>query len=103
MSTYAPDICDRQAALARARGYPYAIPDRSYHWRGGQVSEFDAVKSAGRTPVLAVGSNQSPEQLTRKFGHLDDWEIPVQRCSTGSFRCRYPQQASCAANRSDNR
>ena len=89
MSAYAPDTSDRQAALARARGYPYAIPDRSYHWRGGKVHEFDPAKTAGRTAVLAVGSNQSPEQLTRKFGHLEDWEIPVQRCALAGFDVLY--------------
>ena len=89
MSTYAPDTSDKEAALARARGYPYAIPDRSYHWHGGRVSDFDVAKTAGRTPVLAVGSNQSPEQLSRKFGHLDDWEIPVQRCALAGFDVVY--------------
>lgn len=89
MSAYAPDTSDRQAALARARGYPYAIPDRSYHWRGGAVHDFNPARREGRTPVLAVGSNQSPEQLTRKFGHLDDWEIPVQRCTLAGFDVVY--------------
>ena len=89
MSAYAPDTSDRQAALERARGYPYAIPDRSYHWRGGRVHAFDPEKTAGRTAVLAVGSNQSPEQLTRKFGHIHDWEIPVQRCGLAGFDVVY--------------
>lgn len=89
MSAYAPDTSDRQAALARARGYPYAIPDRSYHWCGGEVHGFEPAKSEGRTPVLAVGSNQSPEQLTRKFGHIADWEIPVQRCALTGFDVVY--------------
>ena len=52
MSAYAPDTSDREAALARARGYPYAIPGRSYHWHGGQVSDFDPAKTAGRTPTM---------------------------------------------------
>lgn len=89
MNAYAPDTSDRQAALARARGYPYDIPDRSYHWHGGQFSEFDPAKTAGRAPVLAVGSNQSPEQLSRKFGHIEDWEIPVQRCRLTGFDVVY--------------
>lgn len=89
MSAYAPDASDPQAALARARGYPYAIPDLSYHWHGGKVHAFDPAKTEGRTPVLAVGSNQSPEQLTRKFGHIDDWEIPVQRCHLAGFDVVY--------------
>ena len=39
--------------------------------------------------MLAVGSNQSPEQLTRKFGHIEEWEIPVQRCSLAGFDVVY--------------
>lgn len=89
MSAYAPDLSDRVAALARAREYPYLLPDRSYHWRGGQAHEFDPSKREGRTAVLAVGSNQSPEQLTRKFGHIADWEIPVQRCALKDFDVVY--------------
>jgi hypothetical protein len=89
MSAYAPDTSDRQAALERARGYPYAIPDRSYHWHGGKIDAFDPAKTEGRTAVLAVGSNQSPEQLTRKFGHIADWEIPVQRCTLDGFDVVY--------------
>ena len=57
-----------RAALARARDYPYPLPHHSYHWRGGAVFDFDPELTAGRTPVLAVGSNQAPAQLTRKFG-----------------------------------
>jgi len=83
------DLTDRSAALARARGYPYQIPDRSYLWRGGTVHDFDPARTAGRTPVLAVGSNQSPEQLTRKFGSGNDAEIPVQRCQLRDFDVVY--------------
>jgi hypothetical protein len=89
MSAYAPDTSDRQAALARARGYPYPIPDRSYHWREGNTHEFDPRETEGRTPVLAVGSNQSPEQITRKFGHVDGAEIPVQRCTLEGYDVVY--------------
>lgn len=89
MTAYAPDLTDRVAALARAREYPYLLPDRSYHWRGGAAQDFDPAKREGRTAVLAVGSNQSPEQLTRKFGHIADWEIPVQRCALADFDVVY--------------
>ncbi len=89
MSAYAPDTSDRQAALARARGYPYPIPNRSYHWRESRTHTFDPSVTAGRTPVLAVGSNQSPEQITRKFGHVDGAEIPVQRCTLQDFDVVY--------------
>ncbi len=89
MSAYAPNTSDRQAALARARGYPYPIPDRSYHWREGRTHEFHSSVTEGRTPVLAVGSNQSPEQITRKFGHVDGAEIPVQRCTLEGYDVVY--------------
>ncbi len=89
MSAYLPDTSDCEAALARARGYPYPIPNRSYHWRDSGTHEFDPRVTEGRTPVLAVGSNQSPEQITRKFGHVEGAEIPVQRCRLEGFDVVY--------------
>ena len=80
---------DRNAALARARDYPYPLPDRSYTWRGGAVHDFDPDLTRGRTPVLAVGSNQAPAQLTRKFGLDADAVIPVQRCTLKDFDVVY--------------
>jgi len=78
---------ERTAKLERARGYPYAIPEASYTWRGGAIAAFDAGARADRTPVLAIGSNQSPRQLTRKFG--DCGEIPVQRAQLAGFDIYY--------------
>lgn len=78
---------ERAAKLQRARGYPYPIPEGSYTWRGGAVAAFDPAARAGRTPVLAIGSNQSPRQLTRKFGA--DGEIPVQRARLADFDIYY--------------
>jgi hypothetical protein len=72
-----------KAKLDRARGYPYAIPEDSYVWRGGEVAAFDPSMRKDRAPVLAIGSNQSPRQLTRKFG--DQGEIPVQRARLRDF------------------
>lgn len=80
-------MSDRQARLDRARSYPYEIPDGSYLWRGGAVTPFDPGARTGRLPVLAVGSNQSPQQLTRKFG--DRGEIPVQRARLTDFDIFY--------------
>lgn len=80
-------MSDRRARLDRARLYPYEIPDGSYVWRGGAVTPFDSGARAGRLPVLAVGSNQSPQQLTRKFG--DHGEIPVQRARLADFDIFY--------------
>ncbi|MDH3229082.1 MAG: hypothetical protein OEN55_04745 [Alphaproteobacteria bacterium] len=78
---------DRAAKLERARGYPYAIPEGSYTWKGGAVAVFNQAARAGRTPVLAIGSNQSARQLTRKFG--DTGEIPVQRAQLADFDIYY--------------
>lgn len=75
------------AKIERARGYPYAIPAQSYVWRNGNIAEFDPDLRRGRTPVLAVGSNQSPEQLSRKFGR--NGEIPVQRARLRDFDIYY--------------
>lgn len=77
----------RSDKLARARGYPYPIPEGSYLWCGGAVAPFDPRSREGRTPVLAVGSNQSPQQLTRKFG--GSGEIPVQRARLRDFDIYY--------------
>ncbi len=58
--------------LARALGYPYDLPESSYllaatgsprACTSDQARDFREF----RTPVLAVGSNQSPDQLARKF------------------------------------
>lgn len=73
--------------LDRARGYPYGIPEGSYVWRCGEIARFDPGLRKGRTPVLAIGSNQSPQQLTRKFGTAG--EIPVQRARLKDFDIYY--------------
>ncbi len=78
---------DKRAKLDRARNYPYAIPGQSFIWRDGGVVPFDPDARRGRQPVLAVGSNQSPQQLTRKFGTRG--EIPVQRARLADFDIFY--------------
>ena len=83
---------ERKAKLDRARGYPYAIPDGSYTWRGGAVAPFEPESRGNRTPVLAIGSNQSPEQLSRKFGGAG--EIPVQRARLADFDIYYSAHIS---------
>jgi len=53
--------------------YPFEVPPYSFVWSVGRVEPVaptgavDA-HSWGRHPVLAIGSNASPGQLTRKFG-----------------------------------
>ena len=73
------------ALLRLAKAYPYAAPAGSYLYRdgGSQPLEgtLDPALFSGRMPVIAYGSNRSPEQLHRKFGHLtgDASTIPVTR------------------------
>jgi hypothetical protein len=68
----------RDPVLARAAGYPYGITATSFTLVGGAARPFDAALTRGRTPVIGYGSNQSPEQLCRKYG-ANLSPIPVQR------------------------
>ena len=75
-----------------AKSYPFPVPGRSYVFRNGEVEDLDpdGFDRAGRTPVLAAGSNQSHEQLARKYSVLDGHvEIPVQRGKLGGFDSVY--------------
>lgn len=71
--------------LARARGYPYAFPRTSFVYIDGNIRPFETNLTRGRTPVLAFGSNQSPERLTQKFGHEAGHIIPVERGKLQDF------------------
>jgi hypothetical protein len=53
--------------------YPFDVPPQSFLWSAGQVELLGASvalgeMTVGRQPVLAIGSNASPSQLSRKFG-----------------------------------
>lgn len=78
--------------VAHAKSYPFPVPGRSYVFRNGQPVEMppDGFDSNGRVPVLAAGSNQSHEQLARKYsvlpGHV---EIPVQKGMLKDFDSVY--------------
>lgn len=73
----------------RARGYPYRLPARSYVMNNGAftiVEGDDPIPNlAGRRPILAVGSNMSPQQLGRKFPKPDGGVIPVTRVHLQDF------------------
>lgn len=75
--------------LRRARGYPYDAPHDSYTWESGALRPFAAADHAGRTPVLAFGSNRAPERLVQKFGHLGDHRIPVEAATLTDFDVVY--------------
>jgi hypothetical protein len=78
--------------VAHAKSYPFPVPGRSYVYRNGQPEEMldDRFDRSGRWPVLAAGSNQSHEQLARKYsilsGHV---EIPIQKGELSDFDSVY--------------
>jgi len=85
--------------LHRALSYPFEIPTNSYIVHGGEHQELAPCAPmpdvSGRRPVLAVGSNQSPEQLIRKFNGSNLGPIPVIRARLKNFDIVYsPHVAS---------
>lgn len=76
--------------LALAKAYPFAVPEESYVFRDGAAAPLGAAAPeafAGRTAVLAHGSNRSPDQLRRKFGR--EAEIPVTRAWLADYDVVY--------------
>ena len=68
--------------IAHAKSYPFPVPGKSYVFLNGQPHDLTdhGFDRTGRTPVLAAGSNQSHEQLARKYSQLPGHvEIPIQR------------------------
>lgn len=71
-----------EEAYATALGYPWPRPPSSFLLDGEDVRHLDAwdpSAAAERWPLLAFGSNGSPDTLARKFAHLpeDERRIPV--------------------------
>jgi hypothetical protein len=80
----------RAERLAMAQAYPFEIPEGSYLFRDGHVEPLaSAPDLRGRTPVLAVGSNQAPDQLARKYAHVPGTVIPVTRAWLEDFDVCY--------------
>lgn len=79
--------------VRHALSYPFTIPLRSYVVADGRYAELADSEPvpdlAGRRPVLAVGSNQSPEQLIRKFKDRNMGPIPVIRARLVDFDIVY--------------
>ena len=62
--------------ILRALDYPYCCPAYDFVLDNGSTKPLqDRNSLEGRIPVLAIGSNRSPEQLLRKFG--DQEFLPV--------------------------
>jgi hypothetical protein len=83
-------------ALERALAYPWERPEGSFRLRAGEVdplgemgaaerdeaiAEFTA--GAGRSPLLAIGSNGAPGVLERKLAHFEDEEDRAVLVLTG--------------------
>jgi hypothetical protein len=85
-------------SLRRAKAYPYNIPARSYVVAEGSPQELapcaPALDVEGCRAVLAVGSNQSPEQLLRKFPGSGWGAIPVIRARLSDFDIVYSPHVS---------
>lgn len=78
--------------VAHAKAYPFHVPSHSFVYKAGAVHPMvvEETDFGGRTPVIACGSNRSPDQLGRKFGHLDGAvTIPVQRAWLQGFDVVY--------------
>lgn len=80
---------DDAARLAWARAYPFEAPERSYIYHADGIKPFDPAATAGRTPVLAIGSNRAPDRLRQKFGHDPNQEVPVQQARLKNFDIVY--------------
>lgn len=66
-----------QAAIERAKNYPFAAPEGDFLFRDGEVLPYAEIESPC-LPVVAFGSNAAPEHLARKFADLPGTAIPVQ-------------------------
>jgi hypothetical protein len=84
------------AILKRALAYPYATPDHSYLYRGGDVAELppDGPDLSGRTPLLSYGANSAPEALARKLAPLPGTELPVLQSELEDFDVVYSAHVS---------
>ncbi|MBI2585714.1 MAG: hypothetical protein HYW28_07550 [Rhodospirillales bacterium] len=85
-------------SVRHALSYPFEIPKRSYVVAGGRYEELPdsapPLDVSGRRPMLALGSNQSPHQLIRKFKDRDLGPIPVVRGRLHDFDVVYSAHVS---------
>tara|TARA_B100000686_G_C16773090_1_gene966521 strand:- start:1685 stop:2398 length:714 start_codon:yes stop_codon:yes gene_type:complete len=86
-----------QDLVLHAKSYPFPSVERSYFFYNGLVKtlkkhDFDRT---GLIPVLAAGSNQSAEQLARKYKDMaEPIFFPVQRCTLFEFDSVYAAHIS---------
>jgi hypothetical protein len=61
-------VNERNDVVERAMGYPYSVPLRPFVQAGHRTLDPDEIELRGeRLPLLAYGSNSSPEVLARKL------------------------------------
>lgn len=88
-------MIDRLEAVERALGYPYPSPERSFAQLGERtvaLAEVE-VELAGRTPLVAYGSNAAPGTLARKLrGDADP--LPLVRAELAGFDVVYSAHVS---------
>ena len=93
MTTAAPMYVPPSALdpVERAMSYPYAIPDCSFVFdkAGWRAAAIDGALTIDRHPVIACGSNRSPDQLARKYFDFGAVTIPVQRAWLAEFDVVY--------------
>ena len=84
-----------EARIARAKAYPFPRHDHCFLFQDGAAIPLplDGVcDTAGRVPVLAAGSNQSHEQLARKYAGREEFKgtvIPAWRGRLHDFDTVY--------------
>lgn len=84
-----------EKAVHRAKSYPYARPSASFLFENGKAVDVNAgellqhADARSLVPVLALGSNASPEQLGRKFAKWSAVSIPVVTCTLQDFDVGY--------------
>jgi hypothetical protein len=83
--------------VARAMGYPYAVPSDSFLLADGGPRATAGIgaeaHTVGRTPLLAYGSNASPEALARKLGAGAD-PVLARRATLADFDVVYSAHIS---------
>ncbi len=85
--------------LVRAKSYPYDVPKSSYILFQGAPVPLKRMNppddTAERIPVLAYGSNASPQQLVNKYPDLGEEEgIPVLKTALTGFDVVYSARFS---------
>lgn len=86
---------ERSEVVRRALEYPYSIPSASYVLAGGRAvapEEVD-VELSERLPLLAYGSNATPEVLSQKLAASVD-SVPVLRVTLRDFDVVYSAHVS---------